>query len=178
MSGGPYVGPRAGNKPTRAGVNCKADKQAVRGCGEGARGRGGCCSHLRSVWLSAVGDVAPARPGRQGHRGGVPRQRGAARRPRGSPAAVCPPRSFRKRHRPCGSVHMAPPPDRREIHSRKVPRANRRQPKHSSPRRHAGPMPFGGCRRRRLRQRRCGPVKIADASPKKSPVHGALPTRA
>ena len=42
----------------------------MRCCGEGARGRGDCCSHLMSVGLSAVGDVATARPGRQGHRGG------------------------------------------------------------------------------------------------------------
>jgi len=40
----------------------------MRCCGEGARGRGDCCSHLMSVGLSAVSDVAFARPGRQGHR--------------------------------------------------------------------------------------------------------------
>ena len=91
----------------------------VRGCGEAARGRGGCYSPLVSSWLSAGGDVAPARPGRQGHRGGCPisaarsgrdarwvagagghRQRGAASHQSGITGAVEPPRPFTWK-RPC-----------------------------------------------------------------------------
>jgi len=119
----------------------------VGGFAEGARGREAAARIDERLDVGGGGDVAPARPGHQGRQGGrcvaaVHRERGepwvagaggcrqrgaaaAARRRSGSTGAVRLPRPLRKRRWRCGSVHVAPPPDRWEIRSRKVPGANR-----------------------------------------------------